>query len=47
MTQELSKAKEREQSEEIQIAETKLVMHKELLEKDEKVSFISLTAIQG
>ena len=39
MTTELDKAKEREQNEEIQIAETKLVMHKELLEKDEKVRY--------
>ena len=30
-------ARERAQGEEIQLAETKLVMHRELLEKDEQV----------
>ena len=39
MGEELEQLRSREVGEEIQLAETKLAMHKEMLEKDEQVSY--------
>ncbi len=40
MSEELEQLQSREAGEEIQLAETKLAMHKEMLEKDEQVSLL-------